>query len=100
MILYVLFVHKKSASKRKVCIIFIKLKKKKKKKTFLVGFLGGFFWVGILLPTLPGTQVELGQLLLSFLLLQLGAIGLGDDLLPQFLHMNKNMFLKRCRLHR
>jgi uncharacterized membrane protein YfcA len=60
MIVYVLFVHKKSVSKRKVCIIFIKNKKfkktqKKPKKTFLVGFLGGFlggfFWVG-LLPTL------------------------------------------------
>jgi hypothetical protein len=46
------FVHKKSVSTRKVCIIFIKkiknLKKFKKppKKHFLVGFLGGFFWVG------------------------------------------------------
>ncbi len=55
MIVYVLFVHKKSVSKRKVCIIFIKkvkIKKKNKKKTFLVGFLGGFlggfFWVGFL----------------------------------------------------
>jgi hypothetical protein len=38
---------KKSVSKRKVCIIFIKnLKfKKKQKKTFLLGFLGGLFWV-------------------------------------------------------
>jgi uncharacterized membrane protein YfcA len=47
MIVYVLFVHKKSVSKRKVCIIFIKNKKFKKnqKKTFLVGFLGGFFGV-------------------------------------------------------
>ncbi len=58
MIVYVLFVHKKSVSKRKVCIVFIKNKKlKKPKKTFLVGFfrwvfLGGFFWVGFLLPTL------------------------------------------------
>jgi hypothetical protein len=26
--------------------------KKNKKKTFLVGFLGGFFWVGFLMPTL------------------------------------------------
>jgi hypothetical protein len=47
MIVYVLFVHKKPVSKRKVCIIFIKNKKFKKpketqKKTFLVGFLGGF----------------------------------------------------------
>jgi uncharacterized membrane protein YfcA len=61
MIVYVLFVHKKSVSKRKVCIIFIKNKKFKKnpKKTFLVvflggffGFLGRFFWVGFLMPTL------------------------------------------------
>jgi hypothetical protein len=48
MIVYVLFVHQKSVSKRKVCIIFQKiknLKKKKKpiKKTVLVGFLGVFF---------------------------------------------------------
>jgi hypothetical protein len=56
MIVYVLFVYKKYVSKRKVCIIFIKDKKfkktKKPKKTFLVVFLGGFFWVGFLLPTL------------------------------------------------
>ncbi len=51
MIVYVLFVHKRSVSKRKVCIIFKKnLNLKKPKKTFLVGclivFLGGFFgWV-------------------------------------------------------
>jgi hypothetical protein len=35
----------------------LKKPKKNKKKTFLVGFfrvfLGGFFWVGFLLPTLP-----------------------------------------------
>ncbi len=52
---------KKSVSKRKVCIIFIKNLKfkttqKNKKKTFLVGFFvgffGWFFWVGFLLPTL------------------------------------------------
>jgi hypothetical protein len=50
MIVYVLFVHKKSVLKRKVCIIFIKIKKlkKKPKNPFLVGFLGVFlffFWV-------------------------------------------------------
>ncbi len=52
----VLFVHKKSVSKRKVCIIFIKNKKLKKKtknsfsvggwgwvRWFFLGFLGGFF---------------------------------------------------------
>jgi hypothetical protein len=41
MIVYVLFVHEKSGSKRKVCIIFIKnykLKKNKKKNIF-----SGFF---------------------------------------------------------
>jgi hypothetical protein len=52
MIVYVLFVHKKSVSKRKVCIIFIKKKNlknpKKTKKPILMGFfrwvfLGGFF---------------------------------------------------------
>jgi hypothetical protein len=62
MIVYVLFVHKKSVAKRKVCIIFIRNKKfkktrrKTKQKTFFVGFLGvfcfvflgGFFWVGFL----------------------------------------------------
>jgi hypothetical protein len=30
--------------------------KKKTKKTFLVGFFRWFFWVGFLLPTLPGGQ--------------------------------------------
>jgi hypothetical protein len=39
---YVLFVHRKSVSKRKVCIIFIKIKNvkntPKKKKKNLVGF--------------------------------------------------------------
>jgi hypothetical protein len=51
MIVYVLYVNKKSVSKRKVCIIFIKnkkfkkTKKKQKNKTFFVGFLGGFFGV-------------------------------------------------------
>jgi hypothetical protein len=51
---------KKSVSKRKVCIIFIRNKKnlktqKTKKKYFWWVFLGGFFgffWVGFLLPTL------------------------------------------------
>jgi hypothetical protein len=45
MIVYVLFVHKKSVLKRKVCIIFIKnLKfKKTQKKHFYWVFLGGFF---------------------------------------------------------
>jgi hypothetical protein len=47
MIVYVLFVHKKSVSKRKVCIIFIKnLNLKNQKKTFLVGFFMWVFWVG------------------------------------------------------
>jgi hypothetical protein len=62
MIVCVIFVHKKSVSKRKVCIIFIKnLKFKKSKKPIIVGFLGGifgFFLVGFLLPTLargPGS---------------------------------------------
>jgi hypothetical protein len=55
MIVYVLFVHKKSVTKRKVCTIFIKIKnlkkpqnpKKPKKNIFFwfcwLGFLGGFF---------------------------------------------------------
>jgi hypothetical protein len=30
----------------------LKIEKNYLKKTFLVGFLGGFFWVGFLLPTL------------------------------------------------
>ncbi len=59
MIVYVLFVHKKSVSKRKVCIIFIKnlkLKKnsKKTKKPIFSGFFRWVFLVGFLLPTLPG----------------------------------------------
>ncbi len=54
MIVYVLFVHKISVSKRKVCIIFIKnikFKKTPKNQTktilvvFLVGFFGFFGWV-------------------------------------------------------
>ncbi len=49
MIVYVLFVHKKSVSLRKVCIIFIKKLKiiknpKTPKKTYLGGFLCVFFW--------------------------------------------------------
>ncbi len=44
MIVYYLFVHKKSVRKRKVCIIFIKNQKvKKKKKTQKTPFLVGFF---------------------------------------------------------
>jgi hypothetical protein len=59
MIDYVLFVHKKSVSKKKVCIIFIKnLKFRKNAKkhfwwvfyvvfwVFLGGFFGWVFWVG------------------------------------------------------
>jgi hypothetical protein len=49
MIVFVLFVHKKSVSKRKICIIFIKklkIKKtpKNKKKNIFSGFLGGWFF--------------------------------------------------------
>jgi hypothetical protein len=60
MIVYVLFVHKKSVSKRKVCIMLIKNKKiKKTQKDILSGFFRWFFlgfwgWF-FLLPTLaPG----------------------------------------------
>jgi hypothetical protein len=58
MIVYVFFVHKKSVSKRKVCIIFIKNEKfkKKPKNPFLVGFFRWVFWVGFLLPTLAEGQ--------------------------------------------
>ncbi len=54
MIVYVLFVHKKSVSKRKVCIIFIKKIKIKKNtnKPLFSGFFRWFFLVGFLLPTL------------------------------------------------
>jgi hypothetical protein len=45
MIVYVLFVHKKSVSKRKVCIIFIKNKKFKKKNIFSGFFRWVFVWV-------------------------------------------------------
>ncbi len=55
MIVCVLFVHKKSVSKRKVCIIFIK-KLNKKIKTFFVDFLGVFLGE-FLLPTLSGIHV-------------------------------------------
>jgi hypothetical protein len=76
-VVHVLFVLKKSCYKRKICIIFTKIKNLKKPKknifsgilggflgflggffgwVFWVGFLGGFFgwvfWVGFLLPTL------------------------------------------------
>jgi hypothetical protein len=49
MIAYVLFVHKKSVSERKVCIIFIKNKKLKKnpQKTKNKNIFSGFFWVGL-----------------------------------------------------
>jgi hypothetical protein len=57
MIVYVLFVHKKSVTKRKVCIIFIKnLKFKKPQKTifsgfFQVGYFGRvFYWQPCLQP--------------------------------------------------
>jgi hypothetical protein len=44
MIVYVLFVNKKSAKKRKVCLFKKKNKNEKnQKKTFLVDFLCGFF---------------------------------------------------------
>jgi hypothetical protein len=66
MIVYVLFFHKKSVSKRKVCIIFIKNSKfKKSHKNLFSGFLGGFFgWVflGGLFIANPGNscgQVEM-----------------------------------------
>jgi hypothetical protein len=58
MIVYVLFVHKKSVLKRKVCINFIKNKKFKKKpkkpifSVFFWFFWADFFGVGFLLPTL------------------------------------------------
>ncbi len=61
---YVLFVHKNLFSKRKVCIIFIKIKtlKNPPKKTFLVGFfrwvfLGGFFIASPALWSLRLTSV-------------------------------------------
>jgi hypothetical protein len=69
MIVYVIFVHKKSVSKRKVCIIFIKnLKFKKPKKNnnkktfywifgFFVVFWGGFFgWVFYFQPWLKAER--------------------------------------------
>jgi hypothetical protein len=71
MIVYYLFVHKKSVSKRKVCIIFIKnltfkkTQQKPKKKhfsgvfyVFFLGFFGWVFWVGFLMPTLNGTTLD------------------------------------------
>jgi hypothetical protein len=57
MIVYVLFVHKKSLSKRKVCIIFIKnLKFKNPQKNIF----SGFFWVGFFYcqPCLDGDGEE------------------------------------------
>jgi hypothetical protein len=64
MIVYYLFVHKKSVWKRKVCTISIKnnknLKNQKKnqKNPFLVVFLGGFFLVflGGFFNANPGTR--------------------------------------------
>jgi hypothetical protein len=61
MIVYVLFVHKQSVSKRKVCIIFIKIKIKKKKHS---GFFG-LFWVGFLWLTLIVMDKTSGVLLLQ-----------------------------------
>ncbi len=65
MIVYVLFVHKKSVSKRKVCILKKKKIKnlKKPKKPLFSGFfmwVFGFFWVGFLLPTLLSSHPVLG----------------------------------------
>ncbi len=57
LIVYVLFVHKKSVSKRKICIIFIKNEKlKKNPKNPKTHIFSGVFWVGFLLPTLPGSR--------------------------------------------
>ncbi len=55
MIFYVLFVHKKSVSKKKVCIIFIKYLKLKKTYlvVFFMCFFGWVFWVGFLLYCQP-----------------------------------------------
>ncbi len=54
MIVYVLFVQKKSVSKRKVCIIF---NKKNIKKPLLEGFFRWVFLGGFLMPTLgPGRR--------------------------------------------
>jgi hypothetical protein len=68
MIVYVLFIHKKSVSKRKVCIIFIKNTKKNKKKHFsgffkvvFWGFLGGFFIAN------PGRHIFLREYRLEFI---------------------------------
>jgi hypothetical protein len=74
MIVYVLFVHKKSVSKRKVCINFIKIKnlKKPKKPIFSGVFRWWFFWVGFLLPIL-GLGLPHGRLLLIHRLLPLPA---------------------------
>ncbi len=57
MIVYVLFVHKKSVTKRKVCIIFIKNKKiKKTPKKIFCGFLGGFFFGWVLFIANPAPR--------------------------------------------
>jgi hypothetical protein len=69
MIVYVLFVHKISISKRKVCFIFIKIEEEKNIFKSM-GFFRWFFWVflvGFLLPTLAeggahgGERVPLPQ---------------------------------------
>jgi hypothetical protein len=70
MIVYVLFVHKKSVSKRKVCVIFIKNKNlKNPKKTFVVGFLGVFFvffwWVFIANPVNTTSELFVRQHILQ-----------------------------------
>jgi hypothetical protein len=49
MIVYVLFVHKNKFQREKFVLFSLKIKNfKKPKKTFVVGVLGGFFWVGFL----------------------------------------------------
>jgi hypothetical protein len=86
MIVYVLFVHKKSVSKRKVGIIFIKKKfKKKPKKTFLVGFFG---WAFFCQPCLVGVLVVFDEFWILLVLVRLLVVlhGLEDVLLAEVAH--------------
>jgi hypothetical protein len=97
MIVYVLFVHKKSVSERKVCNIFIKNIKFKKtqKSPFLVGFFrcffgfffGGFFGWVFLLPTLLSGGVLLPEVS------HLAAPGLG--LCPGRVPLQRQCLLQR-----
>ncbi len=89
-IVYVLFVHKKSVSKRKVCFIFIKLKEQKKPQkkifsgflgVFCFVFLGGLFYCQPCLQEVTASQADLVDLLEAAEYFQAQGCGSGSALI-------------------